>query len=228
MIVIIIWNNLRSDHNPKCNVEGLDMNRIKKKSLCLLPILLLFIFTGPIAADEKGHGADKSSERMGHQPASPAMMHMSHTDMVNSEKDFLREMIPHHQEAVDTSVLLSVSTADPELKILSKSIYEAQTAEILAMRLYYARWYNLIPTGAMYQAMMRDLNTIAGRERDIRYVQDMIVHHNGALEMAEKVLTFKNLHDETVRLANDIIKNQRTEIAFMQRWLEKAGASPSQ
>jgi uncharacterized protein (DUF305 family) len=184
------------------------------------------MFTGQITADEKGHGTfNKSSERMDHQPASPAMMHMSHADSVYSEKDFLREMIPHHQEAVDTSVLLYVSTADPELKILTESIYEAQTAEILEMRLYYARWYNLIPTGAMYEAMMRDLNTVTGRERDIRYVQDMIMHHKGALEMAEKVLTFKDLHDETVKFAKDILKNQKTEIEFMQRWLKKAGAS---
>ena len=104
------------------------------------------------------------------------MMHMSHADMINSEKDFYREMIPHHQEAVDTSVLLFVSTDDPELKILTKSIFKAQTDEILDMRLSYARWYNLIPTGAMYQPMMRDLNIVTGRERDIRYVQDMILH----------------------------------------------------
>lgn len=206
--------------------RGADMRVLIVKSLCLLTVLWLLLSAGPMAADEKGHGAlQNTSEEMDHQPASPAMMHMSHAHMVNSEKDFLREMIPHHQEAIDTSVLLFVSTADPELKILTKSIYEAQTAEILDMRLYFARWYNLIPTGAMYQAMMRDLNTITGRERDVRYVQDMIRHHEGALEMAQKVLTFEGLHEETVGLANDIIKNQNSEIEFMQRWLKKAGAS---
>lgn len=196
------------------------------KKLCVLPVLFLLIFTSQLAADEQGHGSShKTSEPMEHKPTSPAMMHMSHADMINSEKDFYREMIPHHQEAVDTSVLLFINTDDPELRMLTKSIFEAQTDEILAMRLSYARWYNLIPTGAMYQPMMRDLNVVTGRERDIRYVQDMILHHKGALEMADKVLTFKDIHEETVIFAKDIIRNQKTEIDFMQQWLKKAGAS---
>ena len=194
--------------------------------LCVLPVLFLLIFTSQLAADEQGHGSShKTSEgHMEHKPTNPAMTHMSHADMINSEKDFYREMIPHHQEAVDTSVLLFISTDDPDLRTLTKSIFKAQTDQILEMRLSYARWYNLIPTGAMYQSMMRDLNIVTGRERDIRYVQDMIMHHKGALEMAEKVLTFKDIHEETVIFAKDIIKNQKTEIDFMQNWLKKAGA----
>ena len=199
------------------------MSLFIKKSLYILPVLFFFIFTSQLAADEQGHSTShKTSE---HKLTSPAMMHMSHADMIKSEKDFLREMIPHHQEAVDTSVLLFISTDDPELKMLTKSIFKAQTDEILDMRLSYARWYNLIPMGALYQSMMRDLNIVTKRERDIRYVQDMIMHHKGALEMAEKVLTFKDIHEETIIFAKDIIKNQKTEIDFMQGWLRKAGAS---
>ena len=202
------------------------MSLFIKKLLCIFPVLFLLLFTSQLVADEQGHGTThKTSEHMEHKPTSPAMMHMSHADMINSEKDFLREMIPHHQEAVDTSVLLFISTDDPDLKMLTKAIFKAQTEEILDMRLSYARWYNLIPTGAMYQSMMRDLNIVTGRERDILYVQDMIMHHKGALEMAKKVLTFKDIHKETVIFAKDIIKNQQTEIDFMHSWLKKAGTS---
>jgi uncharacterized protein (DUF305 family) len=195
---------------------------------CVLPVLFILIFTSQLTADEQGHDpSPKTSEHMEHKPTSPAMMHMSHADMINSEKDFYREMIPHHQEAVDTSVLLFISTEDPDLRMLTQSIFKAQTDEILDMRLSYARWYNLIPTGAMYQSMMRPLNVVTGRERDIRYVQDMIMHHKGALKMAEKVLTFKDIHEETVVFAKEIIRNQTTEIDFMQNWLKKAGVSQS-
>jgi uncharacterized protein (DUF305 family) len=197
-----------------------------KTSLRVLPVLFLLVFTSQLIAGEQGKSTShKTSMQTEHKATSPAMMHMSHSEMITSEKVFLREMIPHHQEAVDTSVLLFVSTDDPELKMLTKSVYKAQTAEILDMRLSYARWYNLIPTGAMYRSMMRDLNIVTGRERDILYVQDMIMHHKGALEMAEKVLTFKDIHEETVIFAKDIISNQKTEIDFMQSWLRKAGAS---
>ena len=79
------------------------------KKLFVLSVLFLLVFTGQLTAEEQGQGAShKPSEHMGHKATSPAMMHMSHTEMINSEKDFLREMIPHHQEAVDTSVLLFI------------------------------------------------------------------------------------------------------------------------
>jgi len=184
-----------------------------------MPVVILIILAGAAAAVREEQKASHGGSE--HKAASPAMIHMSHAEMINSEKDFLREMIPHHQEAVDTSVLLFVSTADTELKKLTESIFKSQTAEILDMRVSYARWYNLIPTGAMYQPMMRDLNVVTGHKRDILYVKDMIVHHQGALDMAEKVLSMDGIHKETVKFANDIIKNQKAEIEFMRNWLTK-------
>ncbi|WP_372881695.1 DUF305 domain-containing protein [Psychromonas sp.] len=201
------------------------MNVVMKKLLSLLSlltVLFIFSFSNQSISDEQGHG---TSEHMEHKSTSPGMIHMSHADMINSEQDFLREMIPHHQEAVDTSILLFVFTDDKELKMLTEAIYTSQSKEILDMRLSYARWYNLIPTGASYQPMMRDLNLITDQERETRYVQDMIVHHKGALDMAEKVLTLDGIHEETVIFAKHILESQQLEIELMQRWLKGAEAS---
>ncbi len=193
------------------------------KHLVLAALIFVLIPSQKIIAEQKGHSM--SGNKAEHVPASPAMMHMNHADMISSEKDFLREMIPHHQEAVDTSVLLFVSTKDPQLKKLTEDIYKGQTSEILDIRLYYARWYNQIPTGAMYKLMMRDLNVVDGKERDILYIQDMIMHHKGAVDMAEKVLTFKGLHKETIKFAKDIIMAQKDEIKFMIKWLRQANVN---
>ena len=202
------------------------MSVFTNKFLSLLAVLSVLASVSLPVAGDQGHGtAHKMAEHMEHKSTSPAMIHMSHAEMINSEKDFLREMIPHHQEAVDTSVLLFVITDDKELKKLTEAIYTGQSKEILDMRLSYARWYKLIPTGAMYQPMMRDLNTISDTEREIRYVEDMIVHHQGAVDMAEKVLTLDGIHEETVIFAKEIIKSQMAEIEFMERWLKKAVAS---
>lgn len=192
------------------------------KILFAAQILFFLLFTRLLYADQAAHDIDHHADAQ--KTASPAIMHMSHFDMIHSEQDFLREMIPHHQEAVDTSVLLFISTEDPQLKMLSKAIFNAQTDEILQMRLAYARQYNLIPTGAMYQPMMSDLNKVSGRERDILYVKDMIRHHQGALKMAEKLLTFKDVHEETIIFAKEIIQSQQTEIDFMNNWLKKVQA----
>ena len=44
-------------------------------------------------------------------------------------------------------------------------------------------------------------------------------------ELAEKVLSFDGLHEETIKFAKDIIKNQKSEIEFMKNWIKKAGSS---
>lgn len=60
---------------------------------------------------------------------------------------------------------------------------------------------------------------------DVAFVQGMIPHHRGAVDMAEIVL--KHGKDpETRALASRIIAAQRDEIAEMEAWLAKRGATP--
>ncbi|MFF4411279.1 DUF305 domain-containing protein [Streptosporangium sp. NPDC001559] len=57
---------------------------------------------------------------------------------------------------------------------------------------------------------------------DVRYAQDMIVHHRQALEMATLALTHAG--DPTVRaLASRIRDSQGPEIQVMSRWLTEQG-----
>ena len=57
---------------------------------------------------------------------------------------------------------------------------------------------------------------------DVDFVKGMIPHHAGAVDMAKTVLAFGK--DPAVRkLAEEIVKAQESEIAFMQGWLSKNG-----
>ena len=61
---------------------------------------------------------------------------------------------------------------------------------------------------------------------DVKFVQDMIVHHEAALDMAEKVLD--NGKDKWVaKLARGIISAQKKEIADMKDWLKENKPSSS-
>lgn len=57
---------------------------------------------------------------------------------------------------------------------------------------------------------------------DVDFAQGMIPHHQGAIDMAEIVLKYGK-DPETRKLAEEIVKAQTAEIAFLKEWLAKRG-----
>lgn len=67
--------------------------------------------------------------------------------------------------------------------------------------------------------MMAGLEGKTGDEFDKAFLAEMIVHHEGAVDMAEAAL--KNAkHPEIKNMANAIISAQTSEIQQMQEWQE--------
>lgn len=62
------------------------------------------------------------------------------TNADDFDKEFISQMIPHHQMAVMMAQMLLNSTDRPEMKQLAEDIIEAQTAEINQMREWLATW----------------------------------------------------------------------------------------
>lgn len=70
--------------------------------------------------------------------------------------------------------------------------------------------------GAM-GGMMQGLSGKTGDELDKAFLDEMIVHHEGALDMAEALLAGTK-RPELTKLGNDIITAQTKEIAQMKEW----------
>lgn len=158
--------------------------------------------------DKKDNSADMMQDH--------GMMMMDHASMVTSEEAFVVNMIPHHQEAVDTARLVVEKGNNPELKKLAQNIITAQEKEIAMMNVWVkASGYTTKPA---YQNMMGDGTKLTGDELDTWFLMGMVMHHTGALQMAEAVLKL-NPKTEIADFAHAIIKNQSTEITQMRSML---------
>jgi uncharacterized protein (DUF305 family) len=147
---------------------------------------------------------------------------MSHAMMmVKSEREFLEGMIPHHQEAVDTAKeVIARGGSTSEINKLAEDIVIAQEKEIAMMKEWYQSWYGTayVANPEVYTPMMRDLSTLNGASLDKVFLEDMLMHHMGAVMMAQSVQPYIE-HTEMTDLTKAIAETQTAEMQLMKRML---------
>ena len=67
-------------------------------------------------------------------------------------------------------------------------------------------------------AMVDELKDLSGEQFDRRFIDLMIEHHEGAIEMAE-LISANTERGELKKMGNDIISAQSAEIETMKGWL---------
>jgi uncharacterized protein (DUF305 family) len=141
---------------------------------------------------------------------------MDHGSMVTSEESFLVNMIPHHQEAVDTSRIILEQSTNPELKKIASEIIAGQVKEIEMMNTRLKTWYPTTKVTSSYQNMMDPkLDTLTGTTLDQSYISGMIPHHQGALDMATAIKKISQ-KIELKMFADDILRTQSKEIGILK------------
>lgn len=76
---------------------------------------------------------------------------------------------------------------------------------------------NTMDMGTTMEGMMSGLQGKTGDAFDKEFLSEMIVHHQGAVDMAKAVLATSK-RPELIKLANDIIAAQTKEIDMMKGW----------
>ncbi|NBU06856.1 MAG: DUF305 domain-containing protein [Acidimicrobiia bacterium] len=137
---------------------------------------------------------------------------------------FVQGMIPHHQQAVDMSQLALDGRAGAAVAELAGRITVAQDDEIATMRGILSRWGVEEDEHAMHRSS--DHSSMKGMLSDDQldalaalWLEFMIMHHEGAIAMAEAVLA-DGVDEEVRALATAIITAQQTEIGEMRALLE--------
>ena len=76
--------------------------------------------------------------------------------------------------------------------------------------------------GMSMRGMMNSMDGKTGDSFDKAFLQAMIVHHEGAIEMAKEAKV-KGQHPEVKSMADDIIMAQTTEVEQMKKWIAEWG-----
>lgn len=188
-----------------------------------------------------GCGGSHDMDDMG--MASPS----STTGASAADAMFAQMMIPHHEQAVEMSTLAETRASSPEIKELAAEIKGAQQPEIDQMTAWLEEWGMPVMSGMdamdehgghgmsgmLTDDQMQQLADAQGPEFDRLFAEFMILHHEGAIDMAEDVVDSKD--PRVAALAQAILTTQAEEIAQMRAFLDgpanaaegDASASPS-
>lgn len=151
---------------------------------------------------------------------------------------FVQMMIPHHAQALTMSELAPARAQSPAVKAMARRILAAQRPEILTMAAWLRARGIDVPTsedeaaefdhGAHGHASMHGMLTAEqldalraarGADFDRLFLEGMIQHHQGAVDMSDAVL--KAGEDVQVNeLASEIATGQVAEIGRMQAILD--------
>jgi uncharacterized protein (DUF305 family) len=154
----------------------------------------------------------------------------------NSDLRFIDAMTPHHEGAVVMAQEALQKSSRPEIKQLAQSIINAQQKEIAQMKDWRKTWYpSVAATPMMYDAQMGHMMPMSEAMRDsmmsgdlgaaddqfdLRFINAMLPHHEGALTMAKEALE-KSDRPEVKRLAQSILDSQQKEIDQMKQWRQE-------
>lgn len=143
---------------------------------------------------------------------------------------FATEMIPHHQQAVEMSSLAEKRAENPKVLDLASRIKGAQDPEIKQLSGMLESWGEDVPSGhgghgtdemagMMPEQEMTGLEVTSGAAFDRMFLEMMIRHHEGAIEMADTE-SAEGQNPEARELAKTIARVQQAEIAEMNGLLK--------
>ncbi len=161
----------------------------------------------------------------------------SDSDLTGNEADaaFAADMVPHHEGAVLMANMALIRAEQPELKAMAKDMIAAQEKEIAQMESISGGLPEVEDGGTGEMTMgdehmghmgmdaegmgmsMDPADLVSADSFDIAFIDMMIPHHEGAIEMARD-LQQSGENPELQSMADDIITSQAAEIRQMKQW----------
>ena len=153
----------------------------------------------------------------------------------DADVTFAQGMIPHHEQAVEMAQMAEERAENPRVLDLASRIEQAQEPEIDTLTGWLEEWgADDSGTGGMGHDSMghgggmmseEDMNALmaaSGAEFDRLFLEQMIEHHTGAVDMAVTE-SAEGQNPDALAMAGTIRDTQNTEIAEMNQLLTELG-----
>jgi uncharacterized protein (DUF305 family) len=204
---------------------------------------LAVLTAGAVLAGCSGNTSNHDMTGMGSSTTSaPSNQQGGHNQ---ADVAFAQAMIPHHAQALDMAGLVAGRTTNAKVIDLAGRIQKAQDPEIQLMTGWLKTWGAAAPTSTAMSGMpgmtsghsmpgmsdtpapsapmtgmmsapdMANLQAAKGSQFDTMWLQMMIQHHQGAIDMAKTELT-QGASTDAKALAQKIIDGQQAEITEMK------------
>ena len=166
----------------------------------------------------------------------------SHYRYTDADITFMSGMIPHHAQAVVMAGWCGSHGARKDVTVLCERIVVAQRDEIAMMQQWLSdrgqrvpdatstrhrmkmngMEHDMLMPGMLSDEEMAALDRARGPEFERLFLEGMIRHHQGAIEMVDVLFkAYGAAQDETIfKFANDVQSDQSIEIDVMRKMLE--------
>lgn len=148
---------------------------------------------------------------------------------------FGQMMIPHHEQALELAEMVPDRSTDPAVIALAARIAAEQRPEISGMKALLLQWEvdpnaaahgsghaGMAMAGMVDDATMVKLDILNGAKFDALWLQSMINHHRGAIEMA-RVEIADGRNADMITMARNIASAQQAEVDQMTPMLDGMG-----
>jgi len=155
-------------------------------------------------------------------------------EWTGSDVAFMQMMIPHHAQALEMAALAKTRADDEQVKAVARRISAAQGPEVIAMSSWLrARGLEvaaggheqehgdtaMMMPGMLSEPEMRQLASSRGARFDRLFLEGMMSHHEGAVQMAGAVAV-EGIDIQVSEVAAEVDVGQTAEIGRMRELLE--------
>ena len=188
-----------------------------------------------------GSAPTDGPQQAGLHPTPPALGRLPYSD---ADVDFMTGMIPHHAQAVIMAGWAPTHGARHDVAVLCERIVVGQRDEIhlmqnwlrdrgrpvpdehstrMHMKMPNGMEHDMLMPGMLTDEEMAALDKARGPEFDRLFLEGMIKHHQGAIDMVEVLVkSYGAAQDDTVfKFSNDVWADQNVEITRMKQMLEE-------